>query len=755
MQKHIKLISCAISGAALLLFAGCGGGGGSAATASANATTTPITTTVVDGAIRNAVVCLDKNGNGICDADEVQGKTDALGNVTLDVPRADVGKYPILAVVGTDAVDVENGAVTVAYTMSAPADRHGVVSPLTTLVQQTVASTGASTADAAKSVQDVIGVNVSLFDDFTKVAAPTDGSLNAKTFARLMVVTTQAHLSALVSAVGTTAIDGATITKANVDKVVQQKLLELLPTLVAAMANPAMLAAAPAAKEIALAAAAADVVKNVSGLTAASLTTLVAVNNAPAAPAVAAASTSSVDLATLTFTNTSNYFSALITASIAQNTPDAAGNTRYVNRLTRATGAGSIAQWSAGSDPTRNADLHWNGTQWVNCPLNFENLFGPRDAQGSNTYNRCDGTQTGKIKRTSFDIGGKSMRSVYAQVLAAGYTNLSITDPTVLASATFPAGAAMTYQSWVALTNAIVYSPGNSSKVKRYSADVVAGISSACNATAMPMSSVITLEGLISSRTGIPCALTASSGGTPNTWYGNSTLSLGKIGPVASNYIGNTQINVAFQGTGTNPVTYLACQERATDASAINCSVIGTGTYTIATRDDARILTLSNLPAQAAGLPTARVYIERGGFVYSGYQNKLEFGKGVRLNSVASKSLLTQIGIVPADPEVPFALTAASYQGSWDFYDALYIGNGGTNVAIGANGTAVCTTIASASPFACTLTLTNVSTGTFAFTSTVGLRGIGKLDFMTGTGTGTFHDPSSTPENGRFVAQRR
>lgn len=57
MQKHIKLISCAISGAALLLFAGCGGGGGSAATASANATTTPITTTVVDGAIRNAVVC--------------------------------------------------------------------------------------------------------------------------------------------------------------------------------------------------------------------------------------------------------------------------------------------------------------------------------------------------------------------------------------------------------------------------------------------------------------------------------------------------------------------------------------------------------------------------------------------------------------------------------------------------------------------------------------------------------------------------
>ena len=39
-------------------------------------------------------------------------------------------------------VDAVNGRVMVRFTMSAPADQTGVVSPLTTLVQQTVATTG-------------------------------------------------------------------------------------------------------------------------------------------------------------------------------------------------------------------------------------------------------------------------------------------------------------------------------------------------------------------------------------------------------------------------------------------------------------------------------------------------------------------------------------------------------------------------------------------------------------------------------------
>jgi hypothetical protein len=151
-----------------------------------------------------------------------------------------------------DAVDADTGPVPTAYTLMAPADTTAVVSPLTTLVQQTVASTGASTSEAAKSVQDATGLSASVFQDYTKVAAPTDGTLGAATLARLLVITTQQQTSALASAVGTTAIDGATITQADIDKAIQKKLLELLPDVVTALNTPDVQAATtPAAKEAA------------------------------------------------------------------------------------------------------------------------------------------------------------------------------------------------------------------------------------------------------------------------------------------------------------------------------------------------------------------------------------------------------------------------------------------------------------------------------------------------------------------------
>ncbi|MGZ5131268.1 MAG: hypothetical protein ACXWJ1_08265, partial [Caldimonas sp.] len=279
MKFQPKRFSLAFSGAALLVMAGCGGGGADTVAPVVVATTTNVTTTVIDGAIRNALVCLDKNGNGVCDAGEVQGRTDAGGNATLVVADADVGKYPIIAVVGTDAVDADNGPVTVRYTLSAPADQAGVVSPLTTLVQQTVASTGATTADAAKSVQAATGITVSLFQDFTKVTAPVDGSLSAATVARMIVVITQQQATAIAATVGTMAIDGAVITQADLDKAIQKKLLELMPTLVTALSDPAVQAAAtPADKEAALLAAAAVLVTD-SGLTPASVTTQVAVDH--------------------------------------------------------------------------------------------------------------------------------------------------------------------------------------------------------------------------------------------------------------------------------------------------------------------------------------------------------------------------------------------------------------------------------------------------------------------------------------------
>ena len=275
MKFTLKRVALAIAGAGLLTIYGCGGGGGGTAT-------TDVPVTVVDGAIENATVCLDKNNNGACDSGEPSGKTDASGKVTLKVDPADAGKYPILAEVGIDAKDFDTGPVMTAFTLKAPADKSAVVSPLTTLVQTIIEGSGLSSAAAETQVKTETGINFSLFDDFTK--ANTADSKAAGTIARLVVITTQQQITALVGTVGTAALDGSKITKQNLDKAIQKRLTERLAKLKTAAADPAVAAATtPAAKEAALLAQATTLVAD-SGLSAESVPTVVAVNNQAVAP---------------------------------------------------------------------------------------------------------------------------------------------------------------------------------------------------------------------------------------------------------------------------------------------------------------------------------------------------------------------------------------------------------------------------------------------------------------------------------------
>ena len=270
MKISFKRLALAVAGAGLLTLYGCGGG-------DSGIVTTDVPVIVVDGAIENATVCLDKNANGACDSNEPSGKTDATGKVTLKVDPADVGKYAILAEVGTDAKDFDTGAVLVAYTLKAPADRTAVVSPLTTLVQTVIEGAGLSSAAAESQLKTQTGINISLFEDFTKGSSAD--SKTAGTVARLVVITTQQQTTALVGTVGTTALDGSKITKQNLDRAIQKRLLENLASLKAAASDPAVLAATtPAAKEAALLTQAKTLVTN-SDLTADAVATVVAVNN--------------------------------------------------------------------------------------------------------------------------------------------------------------------------------------------------------------------------------------------------------------------------------------------------------------------------------------------------------------------------------------------------------------------------------------------------------------------------------------------
>ncbi len=775
--------------ATLVALSACGGGSSDNTPVVVQPTTTNVDATVIDGAIKNAVVCIDKNANGQCDAGETQGTTDAAGKVTLAVPNADVGKYPILAVVGTNAIDADNGPVTTAYTMSAPADQVAVVSPLTTLVQQAVTSSGATTAQAAKSVQDATGLTGSPFADFTKAAAPTDGSPNPSTVARMVVVTTQEQAKAIASALGTNAADGTKITQADLDKAIQKKLLELLPALVTALSEPSVANASADQKAAALLAAATNLV-SASGLSAASVPTIVAINTQNANPpvVVTAAPAPGMSLDTLNFTDTANYFVRTLGSSTAQNTPDSNNLTRYVERRTRASN-GQVARWGSGSDPWRNADLSWNGSAWVACPINTENTSTVRDAQGNSQYTYCS-RETGKTQRATFDIAGKTMAGVYADVIAAGYTNLRIANPDLLGTATFPADSKLVYITNTPLTEAVSYYPsgansavGFGNAVNQYTTAVSSGGNGAtqaqgvgCNSTESQGSGTnsTTLEGMIAAKQGTPCVFgpgtlvynnTTYSSGDKNEWWGNSTVSLGTLGsvPTATTpnttgyYTGNTLLRAAFTGTGTNAVTYYACQQRYVNGSVRNCTPIGTGSYTITTLGDGRALSFNNAPLQTAPLNYNRVFVERGGLIYFGYQSKPTVSNRARLNLAATGALLTQLGLTADDPSVPFTLANGSYQGTWDVRsttDAISPTIGIT-LFINGNGSVSCQDRSKNSFFQCTVTITNAETGAFSYSNVSGSTASGTLDFLAGSASGTYFDPSSNPPNGNFVAARR
>lgn len=785
MTIKLGKLAFAMAGAAMLTVAGCGGGGGESTPAPPPAAAkTSVPVTVIDGAIEKATVCLDKNLNGVCDPGEPSGKTDIDGKVTLQIDSADANKYPILAVVGTDAVDKDHGPVKTPFTMQAPADKPAVVSPLTTLVQSVIANTGSSSADAEASVKAQTGLNVSLFADFTKDS--TAASQAAGSVARMVVLTTQQQSSLLSSTVGSSAIDGSVIKQSDLDKIIQNRLLEILPALLTAIADPSVQNAAPADKDAALLAQANALVNSPdTGIPTAAVTTLVAVNNQTASPtAVAETPAAGMTLRSLNFKDSANWSARALVSTLAQNTPDASNNVRYVSRRYNSVG-GAVAAWNNGGSPNRQADLHFNGSSWVGCALNHENTSSVRDAKGNSSYNDCDKMETGSSNRATFDIADRPMIDVYKQVTAAGYTNLSITSAeTTLGAAKFPVGAKLFYQSNTPLTTAVAYYPGSSAYVTQYSPEVSAGGVASTQGAGVGCRSnefqntngtaSATLEGMISAMTGTPCVFGRGSFTYPKTVgatytspdavdeaWGNSTVSLGTIGNAPVNtgatapgfYSGNTRLRVAFKGTGTNPVTYYACKEHFNNGSPRNCTEIGTGSYTIAPLGDARVMTLSNPPLIASGLGYQRVFVERGGKVYLGYQNNTTTTNTARLNLAATNALASQLGLPTVDPEAPLALTRTSYSGEWVVFDSV-AADGSTTIRIDGNGNVTCSWIDSTGSGTdpCTLAFTDLANGAFTLTDADGTA-TGTLNFLTGVASGTYADTDGS--TGSFIGARR
>jgi hypothetical protein len=633
------------------ILAACGGGGGS--------DTTSVSTKVIDGAIGNATVCLDKNANGTCDTGEPSGKTNTAGEVTLSVDKADAGKYALIALVGTDAVDADHGPVSVPYVMSTPADKPGLITPLTTLVQVQATSAGLSTVDAEKALQDQLNVSGSMFADYTAAG----GSATLASLARLVTIVRQQVYDSVDSAIGTTDSSGGTITQQDLQRAIDGRLVGELQAVAAALGSDAVRNATDAqaleaalqaqAQSLAAANVAIDPTTAVGGAKVQATATPAPSDNPPAA---------SFSLRWFTYTDASNWFYRSFASTLAQATPDANGKTYYTEARKRAVG-GVVQNWGDAADFTQ-ANRYWTGTEWFLCPVDHVHSGVPFDANGESQGLYCDSFLS-KSRRLGRDISGLSITSIVTEIRAypekdtfgntfGGFPAWG-PDPALpaLAGQTFPAGSKLYYQTGIDLDNPYAYNPAATNQVtalpeswvNSLRADAVA----TCAAPTPGSTPVTTLEDLVARFPGIPCTFTPnSSTGPRNESWGATVVSLGSdvAAPVPD---GNTfyspvrRLAVAF-GSG-NAVTYYRCLRRAVNPSTRNCDVIGTGTYTIESKGDGRTMRFSDLPPDTAQYNTERVFVEREGAVYFGFRNKLRASTSIRLNDVATDALFGALGI--------------------------------------------------------------------------------------------------------------
>lgn len=163
--SYCRLIAvCLIS---LVNITGCGGTDTTAGVGSGGTGTIVVAGLVADGYLVNASVFLDKNGNYQFDTGEPFTTTDLNGGYKLNLDPADVGTYPIVALVikGVTIDKDTNQAVANSYILSMPKNsvsgsvRNNFISPLTSQVRE-IMETGLYTN--AQQVMDALRTRMGL-----------------------------------------------------------------------------------------------------------------------------------------------------------------------------------------------------------------------------------------------------------------------------------------------------------------------------------------------------------------------------------------------------------------------------------------------------------------------------------------------------------------------------------------------------------------------------------------------------------------
>jgi trimeric autotransporter adhesin len=708
--------------APIALLTACGGGGSDTpAPPPPPPSGVTITGKAVDGALQGATACYDLNDNGVCDNGEPSGSTDASGAFTFSVATADAGKHRVVVTVPANAVDTDTGAaVGTAYTLLAPASgtsggQSVFVSPLSTLVQSQADVAGQTVAQAVSFVQMQLNLPVSPLADFT--AATSAANAVAANASRLVRLTQVQQAAAVAAAVGQSDLSGGTVTQADVDKAVAIAVTGSLPAIGAAAADPALSGVSGAALQTALGTAASGVVAG-TGLTPGAVVVAAGIaklppDSTPTTPEASAA------MASLQYTDANHWVMRVNQSTALDNTPDASGLLHYYEVRTRMqpyayqNTLGVAESFAIGNSKAISGMLHWNGSAWVACTLGQRNAQTPRDAQGRSSYNNCDNFQMGVTTRTALDISGQSMAAVVANKIlpvAGPGTPVAGTvgngwnlNTALLGTATFPAGSKLFLQTDLSTGNAQAYDVRSTNQVAVFSAAVAAGGDARAGTVACQNAgtavATTSLEEMVARNPGQPCIFSASSNTDgasldPSEAWDLSSLNLDDVAnyyptPPAGTgayYTNAGAMQVGFAATG-NSTTYYQCYRRKADNSVRNCTAIGTGTYTVSTLGDARVLSLNNLPAAVQRIGFTPLFIERGGNVYAGYSNPLGVTTNeVRLNLAAAQALTFQLGLPRIQPaDSPKALTgakatiAATLKGAWVSTDGMSVIRFGDN----------------------------------------------------------------------------
>jgi trimeric autotransporter adhesin len=668
----------ATAGFTSTLLIACGGGGGSdtVVTPPVEQPTTSAQSVTVAGLGAGALVCLDANANGACEAGETQGTTAADGTVTLAVPLADVGKYSVL-------VEVSGAAVGTAYSMVTPADKPAVVSPLTTLVATQAAAARQTTVDAEKNLQDRLGTSAPLMTDYSK--GTDDASKYLGNVARTIVVATQKQLT---DTAGAKAADGSAVPKNDIVKAVNNGLLTNLATVATQASDPAVTGAAtPAAKEAAIQTAA-TVVAAAIGLTPANTSAVVAVASLPV-KVQGTTPTAGTSLRWFSFTDVGNYNYRQFTATVAQDTPVNGVRQFAEYRESKITASGAVTsfvQWGGGLNNAQRNAVAWTGTEWFDCPNDYASEATVWDANGVTTSSYCK-TNKATSKAVVRDVSGAKMADVVKEIRAYPlYDNVGKfaawgPDPVSYAAAlnaTFPAGSKLEYYTAQDLSLPDSYSPLGSDTVVAFNVGVSNGVAADCNKISTIAANNVqyqvatpSMEKMVSSFIGQPCTYTnattlADTGETENVFWSFTTLNVGDVADPYANAKGYyrsgiKRLRVSF-GAG-NVVNYWLCLLQVSNNASRNCVAAGTGTYTIETLGDARVMRFAGVPTNAASLLTySRIFVERAGKVQYGFKTKLTATNQIRLNKEATDALFAALGVPAkqsAAPLTPSSLLAS------------------------------------------------------------------------------------------------